>query len=68
MGHVGVEHASPDTIRACLTRARPGFGTSRKEFNVEELKADGLVGSWDDKAQVRHLWTADRPLFRHLCN
>ncbi|GLC44071.1 hypothetical protein PLESTB_000932500 [Pleodorina starrii] len=51
-GNVGVEHATPDTIRKCLVRARPGFGPERTEFSVEQLRADGLVGSWDDKSRV----------------
>ncbi|PNH10870.1 Serine/threonine-protein phosphatase 4 regulatory subunit 4 [Tetrabaena socialis] len=51
-GNVGVEHATPDAVRTCLRRARPGFGVGRTEFSLEELRAAGLVGSWDDKALV----------------
>ncbi|KAG2485881.1 hypothetical protein HYH03_015464 [Edaphochlamys debaryana] len=51
-GNVGVEHASPAAIQACLRRARPGFGPSRSDFTSERLQADGLVGSWSDKEKV----------------
>ncbi|EFJ50926.1 hypothetical protein VOLCADRAFT_88347 [Volvox carteri f. nagariensis] len=51
-GNVGVEHASPEVIRTSLVRARPGFLPGRTEFSVEQLRADGLIGSWDDKQQV----------------
>ncbi|KAG2451342.1 hypothetical protein HYH02_003946 [Chlamydomonas schloesseri] len=51
-GNVGVEHATPDVIRSCLRRARPGFGPGRSEFTAEGLQADGLIGVWNDKAKV----------------
>ncbi|KAG2445690.1 hypothetical protein HXX76_000298 [Chlamydomonas incerta] len=51
-GNVGVEHATADTIRSCLRRARPGFGPGRTEFTAEGLQADGLIGVWNDKTKV----------------
>ncbi|KXZ47380.1 hypothetical protein GPECTOR_35g818 [Gonium pectorale] len=52
-GNVGLEHAAPDTVRSCLTRARRRFGTERREFSLEELQEAGLVGAWNDKQKVR---------------
>ncbi len=51
-GNVGVEHASPDTLRAMLRRARPSFGTGRTEFSLDELRGAGLFGDWQDKEKV----------------
>ncbi len=53
-GNVGVEHATPDAIRACLKGARPA-DAARKHFSLERLQADGLVGSWSDTKAVRRV-------------
>jgi hypothetical protein len=44
---VGVEHAPPAALRACILEgARPSFPPGRSEFTQRQLEEDGLVGDF----------------------
>jgi ribonuclease M5 len=44
-GDIGIENASPESIRNALDRARPAIYEERIEFRREDLFAYGLTGS-----------------------